>query len=259
MAQQTALTVAGVDPSGGAGVAADLKTFQRFRVYGMSAVTLLTVQNTQGVTGVEVCAPELVARQLDACFVDLPVHAMKTGALGNAGVIGAVAAAVSRWRAVCVVDPVMLSKHGAALLDAAAVDAFGRDLLPRARLVTPNLPEASALLGRPVEKREDMAAAARELAARFATAVLLKGGHLADGPAADILVDGGLEQWFEAPRIASRHTHGTGCTYSAAITAQLALGQALPAAVGEAKRFVTAAIASAPGLGRGHGPLNFFA
>lgn len=249
---RVALTIAGSDPSGGAGIQADLKTFHQHQVYGAAAITLITVQNTVSVSRVECLDPALVTEQIDAVFADLPVAATKTGALGNAAVIRAVAKAV---RGPLVVDPVMVSKHGSPLLAAEAVTALLEDLFPLATLVTPNLPEAEALTGMVIPDRAAMALAVRRIPAR---AVLLKGGHLA-GEAADLLWVDGQEHWFASERVATRHTHGTGCTYSAAITALLARGLPLPEAVGRAKRYIAAAIANNPGLGSGSGPVNHFA
>jgi len=253
-----ALTLAGSDPSGGAGLQADLKTFHQFGVYGMAVVTLLTVQNTRRVSAVDPVSADLVRAQAVAVLEDLPPGAAKTGALGSAGVIEAVAELAAGWSFPLVVDPVMISKHGAPLLDAAAAGALRGRLLPRATLVTPNLPEAEALTGRPVADRGAMREAARALLDLGPRAVLLKGGHLA-GEAADLLLYPGGEHWFTAARIETPHTHGTGCTYSAAITAGLALGHGLPEAVATAKAFITEAIRTNPGLGGGQGPVNHFA
>ena len=248
---KVALTIAGSDPSGGAGIQADLKTFHQHRVYGAAVITLITVQNTVGVTRVDCLDPELVRQQIEAVFTDLPVAAAKTGALGNAAVIRAVARAV---KGPVVVDPVMVSKHGASLLAAEAVAALLADLFPVAALVTPNLPEAEALTGLVIRDRAAMAEAARRIPAR---AVLLKGGHLA-GEAADLLWFDGIERWYPGERYETPHTHGTGCTYSAAITALLAHGVALPEAVGRAKQYIGGAIRTNPGLGHGSGPVNHF-
>ena len=251
-----ALSVAGSDPSGGAGIQADLKTFHRFGVYGEAVLTLLTVQNTQSVSRVELLDPELVREQIGAVLTDIRPAAAKTGALGSAAIIAAVAEALEDLP--LVVDPVMISKHGAPLMAAEAGEALRRVLLPKALLVTPNLHEAAALTGLPVETEEQMLAAGRRLLEMGPQAVLVKGGHLA-GWATDVLVTAGSVDWFRGERIDTPHTHGTGCTYSAAITALLASGAPLREAVAEAKRFIAAAIATNPGLGRGHGPVNHFA
>ncbi len=252
------MTIAGSDSSGGAGLQADLKTFHRFGVYGTSAVTLVTAQNTTGVDAVETMPPALVSAQILAVARDLPVAAAKTGALGGAAIVEAVSDALAACQPFpLVVDPVLVTKHGDALLDAAGVDALQRRLLPRAVLLTPNAPEASALLGGGViESERDLDAAARALQAQSATAVLLKGGHLPGNEVVDLFFDGHTLVSLRAPRIDTVHTHGTGCTLSAAITAHLALGSDLEGAVRAAVEFVRRAIAAAPGLGRGQGPLN---
>jgi len=220
----TALTIAGSDPSGGAGIQADLKTFHQFGVYGMSVITLLTVQNTERVTSVDPLDPSYVVKQLDAVTQDIPPNAVKTGALGTAGIIEAVSDWAKRATAPLVVDPVMISKHGAALIADDARQALRRLLLPQAFLVTPNLHEAAALAAMEVADERSMEEAARRIAALGCQAVLVKGGHLS-GDAADILFHQGRVERFTARRISSRHTHGTGCTYSAAITAGLEKGQ----------------------------------
>jgi hydroxymethylpyrimidine/phosphomethylpyrimidine kinase len=253
-----ALSIAGSDPSGGAGIQADLKTFHQFGVYGMSAVTLLTVQNTQGVRAVRVLEADFVIEQLSAVLEDISPAAAKTGALGNEAIIRAIAGASRDWRFPLVVDPVMLSKHGAPLLAADAWSALSHCLLPEAYLVTPNLHEASALAGIPVTDVPSMEEAARRIADCGVEAVLVKGGHLAR-EAVDVLWWEDDVRHFVSPRIDTPNTHGTGCTYSAAITAGLAKGVPLPDAVGTAKRFITAAIRSSPGLGKGFGPVNHFA
>lgn len=255
-----ALTIAGSDPSGGAGIQADLKTFHQFGVYGEAVITLITVQNTIGVKRVECLSPDLVAQQISAVLEDIPPQAVKLGALGNTAIIEAVAAALADCQAPLVIDPVMVGKHGAVLLNPDAVGVFKRLLLPRAFLITPNLMEAAALTGKNVETEEQMAAAAAALVAAGAHAALIKGGHLAGARADDLLLDdGNSPHIFAQTRIETRHTHGTGCTYAAAITAQLARGTDLRAAVECAKRFVTEAIRTAPDLGKGAGPLNHFA
>jgi hydroxymethylpyrimidine/phosphomethylpyrimidine kinase len=250
-----ALTIAGSDPSGGAGIQADLKTFHQFGVYGMSVITLLTVQNTQCVAAVEVMPPDLVARQLQAVLEDIPPQAAKTGALGNSAVIEVVAQQARRFSFPLVVDPVMISKHGAPLLAEEARAALTQRLLPMTFLITPNLHEAAALAGMPVENVPAMEAAARRIADLGPQAVLVKGGHLTDD-AIDVLFSEGAMEYFRSRRVDSKHTHGTGCTYSAAITAELAKGKALPAAIEGAKRYITRAIAASPGLGRGCGPVD---
>jgi hydroxymethylpyrimidine/phosphomethylpyrimidine kinase len=245
-----ALTIAGSDPSGGAGIQADLKTFHQFGVYGEAVVTLITVQNSMRVSRVEVLPAVLVTEQIQAVLEDIPPAAAKTGALGSAAMVESVARAAAGWTFPLVVDPVMCSKHGAPLLPEEAAAAIRTSLLPHAALVTPNIPEASALAG-----TADMRQASRRLCDMGAGAVLIKGGHM-EGPATDLLFDGADFHEFPAPRIETRHTHGTGCTYSAAITAGLAQGLGLKDAILRAKRFITEAIRTNPGLGRGCGPVN---
>lgn len=254
-----ALTIAGSDPSGGAGLQADLKTFHRFCVYGEAVATLITVQNTRGVTRVSTLDADLVTAQIQAVIEDIPPQAAKVGALGSREVVEAVAREAARFSFPLVVDPVMISKHGARLIDQDAVRALVERLIPRAFLLTPNLDEAAALVGFAVEDRDAMVRAAEKLASLGATNVLVKGGHLR-GDALDILrlASGDIRE-FTAPRIETRHTHGSGCTYSAAITAELAKGTALADAVARAKAFITEAIRTAPGLGAGEGPLNHHA
>ena len=253
-----ALTIAGSDPGGGAGIQADLKTFHQFGVYGEAAVTLLTVQNTCNVFEVLCLEPRFVRAQVEAVLEDIPPQAAKTGALGNEAIIEAVAELAAGLHAPLVVDPVMISKHGAPLIAASARPVLEKKLLPRAALITPNLHEAAALAGRDVSSLEQMEDAARLLFERTGASVLVKGGHLA-GEAVDVLCHRGEVRLYRSPRIETRHTHGTGCTYSAAITACLALGMDLPEAVERAKRFVTEAIRTSPGLGRGSGPVNHHA
>jgi hydroxymethylpyrimidine/phosphomethylpyrimidine kinase len=256
--QRVALTIAGSDPSGGAGLQADLKTFHQFGVYGEAVVTLITVQNTRRVSRVETLPETLVLEQLEAVLEDIPPAAAKTGALGTAGMVEAVAEAAKRFDFPLVVDPVMVSKHGLPLLAEAASRAIRELLLPRAALLTPNVPEAETLTGLTIRTVEDARRAALQLHEMGARAVLLKGGHL-EGDAVDLLFDGSSWHEFPAPRIATRHTHGTGCTYSAAITACLAKGMALADAVAVAKRFIHEAIRTNPGLGGGSGPVNHHA
>jgi hydroxymethylpyrimidine/phosphomethylpyrimidine kinase len=253
-----ALTIAGSDPSGGAGIQADLKTFHQFGVYGEAVVTLLTVQNTIGVTRVDCLDPDLVQQQLTAVLADIPPQAAKTGALGSAALVEAIADAAAEFEFPLVVDPVMISKHGAPLLDSTAASSITKRLLPQAFLVTPNLHEASALAGIEVNSRESMKEAAIRIHGLGARAVLVKGGHL-DGDAVDILFDGSDWHEFASPRVDTKHTHGTGCTYSAAITACLAKGMELVSAVDAAKKFIAEAIRTNPGLGSGQGPVNHFA
>lgn len=254
-----ALTIAGSDPSGGAGLQADLKTFHQHRVYGTAVVTLVTVQNTRGVRRVEVLDHELVREQVDSVVSDIPPGAAKTGALGSAAVVETIATLAESFEFPLVVDPVMISKHGAALLDEEARRALRDKLLPRATLVTPNAHEAAWLSGRDVASRAMAADAARAIADLGAWAVLVKGGHLRDAEAVDILYANGQVHELSAPRIDTPHTHGTGCTYSAAITARLAIGEPLLAAVSEAKGWLTEALLSPPRVGQGVGPVDHLA
>ncbi|MCH7725567.1 MAG: bifunctional hydroxymethylpyrimidine kinase/phosphomethylpyrimidine kinase [Planctomycetes bacterium] len=251
------LTIAGSDPSGGAGLQADLKTFHQHGVYGMSVVTLLTVQNTQSVEAVEVLAAEFVARQLDAVISDIPPQAAKTGALGNAAVVETIAAHAADFPFPLVVDPVMISKHNAALIDDDAVELLKTKLLPNTFLVTPNLPEAARLSELEVKDPASMKDAARAISQLGARNVLIKGGHL-DGEPIDVLWADGEWHQFTSERANTQHTHGTGCVLSAAITARLAKGADIISAVKGAKKFVSQAIQTNPGLGHGCGPLNLF-
>jgi hydroxymethylpyrimidine/phosphomethylpyrimidine kinase len=253
-----ALTIAGSDASGGAGIQADLKTFHQLGVYGEAAITLITVQNSTRLSRVEVLPADLVAQQIAAVLEDCPPAAAKTGALGSAAIVEAIARLAPSFGFPLVVDPVMISKHGRSLLPPDAVEALTARLLPAAVLITPNLAEAEALTGLSIRTPADMRLAARRLHERGARAVLVKGAHL-KGDALDVLFDGSELCEFTAPRIATRHTHGTGCTYSAAIAAGLARGLPLPEAVADAKRFISEAIRTNPGLGHGAGPVNHFA
>jgi hydroxymethylpyrimidine/phosphomethylpyrimidine kinase len=253
-----ALTIAGSDPSGGAGIQADLKTFHQFEVYGMAVITLITVQNTVRVDRVECLDPQLVREQIRAVLDDLPPAAAKTGALGSREIVEAVADQAAEFGFPLVVDPVMISKHGLPLVSEEAKSALIRSLIPRAFLLTPNVPEAAALTGIDIRGLEDMRRAACTLAGMGARAVLIKGGHLA-GDAVDLLWTARGCREFHAARIDTRHTHGTGCTYSAAITAELARGAVLETAVERAKTFINEAIRTNPGLGHGCGPVNHHA
>jgi len=253
-----ALTIAGSDPSGGAGAQADLKTFHRHGVYGMAVITLVTVQNTVSVERVEILAADLVRQQICAVVSDIPPNAAKTGALGSVEVVRAVAELAAGFTFPLIVDPVMISKHGARLISPEAEAVLRSELLPQAYLVTPNIPEAELLSGLEIRDEKDMLRAARLLCEAGCRAVLIKAGHL-DGPPVDLLFDGVEVKRFEGTRVSSRHTHGTGCTLSAAITANLAQGSTLKEAVRRAKRFVQEALETAPELGHGHGPLNHWA
>ena len=256
--QPVALTIAGSDPSGGAGIQADLKTFHQFGVYGEAVITLITVQNTVGFERVECLPPRLIADQIRAAISDIPPLAAKTGALGNREIIQAVADLAAHLQFPLVVDPVIASKHGGALLTTDAIDALKTRLLPRAYLVTPNLVEAELLTGAEVRDLSGMRAAAERLLEMGAGAAIIKGGHLFEDPI-DILLDRRGFVEFPAQRIETRHTHGTGCTFSAAITALLARGFELTDVVRSAKDYITEAIRTNPGLGAGSGPLNHHA
>lgn len=256
-ARPVALTIAGSDSGGGAGIQADLKTFHAFGVFGTSAITAITAQNTLGVRSVQRVEPHVVADQIHAVVEDFHPAAAKTGMLADAQIIVAVAQALRATKVTrLVIDPVMVAKSGARLLREDAVDALTIELLPLSEVITPNLPEAAILAGRPVASVEDMKIAARVLIERGAKSVLMKGGHLSGNTLVDIYFDG--EEWCEwsDDRLDTRHTHGTGCTLSAAICAGLALGRSRRQAVEEARGFTRLAIETAPGLGAGHGPLN---
>ena len=256
-----ALTIAGSDSGGGAGIQADLKTFQRFGVFGTSAITAITAQNTKGVSSWEAVSPDLVRAQIDSVVVDLPPAALKSGMLANAAIASVVASAIRDHSLHnYVLDPVMVATSGDVLLESDAIDIIRRELIPQSFLVTPNLHEAALLIGAPIEDEDAMARAAETIVSEMgAQAVLVKGGHLASGDRViDILYDGDVRA-FRTQRLDSRNTHGTGCTLSAAITAQLATGESLHAAVRRAIDYVHHAIATAPGLGSGHGPLNHLA
>ena len=245
----SALTIAGSDPSGGAGLQADLKTFHQFGVYGQAVVTLITVQNTKGVTAVHPLDPALVLAQLHAVLSDIRPGAIKTGALGSNALVEALAADAPGWNLPYVLDPVLFSKNGTRL-----TDANPAPLLRYATLVTPNLPEAEALTG-----FADPYDAARSLEQQGARSVLIKGGHSTGDRSFDLLLHNSQFQEFAAARIPTRHTHGTGCTFSAAITALLATGLGLVPAVERAKAYITEAIRTNPGLGEGQGPVNHWA
>lgn len=254
-----ALTIAGSDPSGGAGIQADLKTFHQHGVYGCAVISLLTVQNTLGVQRVELVSPELVGAQIDAVLSDLTPDAIKTGALGSSAIIERVAASLRASSAPLVIDPVGMSKNRHALTDATARDVLLRQLLPLSTLITPNLDEAAWLSGRAVDDDASIRAAALWLRDAGAKAVLVKGGHRSDGPTDVLLAPDGVFHELHAQRVDTRHTHGVGCSLSAAITARLARADDILTAVMLAKRWITDAIATAPGLGAGQGPLNHFA
>ncbi|HZD04252.1 MAG TPA: bifunctional hydroxymethylpyrimidine kinase/phosphomethylpyrimidine kinase [Longimicrobiales bacterium] len=252
-----ALTIAGSDSGGGAGIQADLKTFQALGVYGMSAITAVTVQNTTGVSGYEEVPAAVVGDQIRAVAADIGVDAAKTGMLAGAAIVEAVAEAIRETGIPnLVVDPVFVSKHGHPLLAEDAVDALRTRILPLARLVTPNLPEASGLAGFTVETEEDMRRAGETILEAGPEAVLVKGGHLGGEQATDLLVTGEGASPVTTERIDTPNTHGTGCVLSAAITARLARGDDLPDAVRAGKEFVTGAIRAALAIGEGIGPVD---
>jgi len=254
----TALTIAGSDSGGGAGIQADLKTFSALGVFGTSALTAITAQNTRAVTAVFELPAAIVAAQIDAVVVDIGADAVKTGMIASSELIRVVAAKLrEHGLRTLVVDPVMVAKSGDRLLREEAVEALRRELIPLATVVTPNLPEAEVLVGRPVETLDDMRAAAADIVGLGARSVVVKGGHLASDPI-DLFYDG--ERAFELParRVETTSTHGTGCTLASAIAALLARGENLEAAVRGAKDYVTNTIERAYPLGHGHGPVHHF-
>jgi hydroxymethylpyrimidine/phosphomethylpyrimidine kinase len=252
------LIIAGSDSGGGAGIQADIKTVTMLDAFAATAITALTAQNTLGVFAVLPIAPGFIRRQIEVVLDDIGADAVKTGMLHDEGVIETVAAVLAERAAdvPLVVDPVMVAKGGAPLIEPGAIEALKRLLAPRAAVLTPNLPEAEILLGRTIDDFAAMQSAAESLLALGCRAVLVKGGHLAGEVVYDILATAaGLRVW-QSPRIDSRHTHGTGCTLASAIAAGLAQGLLVEAAVERAREYVRRAIMSAPGLGRGHGPLD---
>lgn len=259
MSQPVVLTIAGSDSGAGAGIQADLKTFAALGVYGVSVITAITAQNTVGVRAVQEIDPDMIAAQLDALADDFQIAALKTGMLSSATIIEAVVAGIRRHDLrPLVVDPVMIAKSGDRLLREDAVETLRRALLPLAHVVTPNLPEAEVLTGRTIWTHADRVAAGRAIMELGAHAVVIKGGHSDEDPIVDLLVDSDGVREFRAARILTRSTHGTGCTFSSAIVAGLGLGKDLATAVGEAREYLSSALAQAPGLGHGHGPLNHF-
>ncbi|MGE5674593.1 MAG: bifunctional hydroxymethylpyrimidine kinase/phosphomethylpyrimidine kinase [Mycobacterium leprae] len=255
-----AMTIAGSDSGGGAGIQADLKTFTVLGAFGTSALTAVTAQNTTGVFGVYPLTPEQVQAQIDAVLSDIGSDAVKTGMLFDTPIIEVVADRIRHWGvANLVIDPVMIAKGGQPLLLPQAQAALRDLLLPLAAVITPNLPEAEALTGLTIRTKDEMLAAGDRLMQMGARAAVVKGGHLEGAYADDLLVTAEGVEWLGSARIATRHTHGTGCTFSAAITAGLAQGLSLHAAVVRAKEFITLAIARNPGFGSGHGPTNHLA
>ena len=266
---QTALTIAGSDSGGGAGIQADLKTFAAHGVFGTSVITAITAQNTREVLGVLELPVDIIAAQFDAVLSDIKIGAAKTGMLSSIAIIETVAQKVRQWKIKnLVVDPVMVAKSGDKLLRDDAVQAMRELILPLALIVTPNLPEAGVLCGASVETRSERETAARiiwemgaatESKTRREFYVVLKGGHdESGGDVIDLLFDGQTFREYSASRIHSKNTHGTGCTFSAAICAELAQGRRTPDAVATAKKYITAAIQQAPQIGHGHGPLQHF-
>jgi hydroxymethylpyrimidine/phosphomethylpyrimidine kinase len=256
---RTALTIAGSDSGGGAGIQADLKTFAAHGVFGTSAVTAVTAQNTVGVPAVFALPSDLVTAQIEAVASDIALHAVKTGMLANAAIVEAVAAAIeSLDLPPVVVDPVMIAKSGDRLLEPEAVAALATELIPRAYVVTPNIPEAEALTGMAIPTVKEARRAARRLREMGPLAVVIKGGHLEGAEIVDLIWDGHEMIELRAPRVDSASTHGTGCTFASAIAANLALGRPLREAVERAKTYVGGAIRHAAAIGRGHGPLDHF-
>lgn len=262
MTTPVALTIAGSDSSGGAGIQADLKSFAALGVYGASAITALTAQNTEGVTGIFAVPADFVTAQIDAVFSDLDVGAVKIGMVAQVASIDAIAAGLTRWAPPYVVlDPVMVATSGDRLLAAEAVEALRRKLISLATVITPNLPEAAALLDEPLAASEaDIADQGRRLLALGCRAVLIKGGHGQGAESTDYLIDAQGTIALPAPRVATRNTHGTGCSLSSAVAAGLAKGEDLALAVHNAKAWITAAIAAADrfAVGHGHGPIHHF-
>ena len=253
---KTALSIAGSDCSGGAGIQADIKTMTANGVYAMSVITALTAQNTTGVSGIAETEPEFVKQQMDMIFPDIFPDAVKIGMVPNAAQIGVIAERLVHYRAEhIVVDPVMVATSGAKLMRTDAVEALAEKLLPLAKVATPNIPEAEVLSGMRISDRADMEKAAGRIVSVCGCAVLIKGGH-AVADADDLLCDGKTFQWFYGERIDSPDTHGTGCTLSSAIAANLAKGYPLPEAIRRAKEYLSEALKAAPGLGAGAGPMN---
>ncbi|MCD7035052.1 bifunctional hydroxymethylpyrimidine kinase/phosphomethylpyrimidine kinase [Metabacillus sp. GX 13764] len=255
-----ALTIAGSDSGGGAGIQADLKTFQELKVYGMSAVTAVTAQNTTGVQGVYPMAGEAVSQQLQSIEEDLPPDAVKTGMLFNTEIISAAAFLIKEYKwDNLVIDPVMIAKGGSPLLQKEAMDVLKKELLPLAKVITPNIPEAEEMIGGKISSSKDKEAACRLLHEMGPHYVIIKGGHDDHEESCDLLYDGMDFAYFSEKRIPTKHTHGTGCTFSAAITAELAKGINIREAVRTAKQYIQAAILHTLKIGSGHGPTNHWA
>ena len=253
------LTIAGSDSGGGAGIQADLKTIAAHGLYGTCAITAVTAQNTIGVTMFEALPADLVTAQIEAVMSDIGADAAKTGMLANAAIVEAVCAAVQDLEIpLLVVDPVMISKSGATLLDDEAVGAVKAELLERAFVVTPNVPEAEALTGLTITDVHGQREAARAIHALGARHVIVKGGHVESSRIVDVLFDGDAFTEFEGERVPGRHTHGTGCTYAAALACHLAAGRSLARAIPSAQKYLAGAIRAGIDVGRGHGPMNHF-
>jgi hydroxymethylpyrimidine/phosphomethylpyrimidine kinase len=254
-----ALTIAGSDSGAGAGIQADLKTFAAHGVYGTTAITAVTAQNTVGVSCFDALSADLVTAQIEAIASDIGVHAAKTGMLANAAIVEAVAAAVEDLEIpLLVVDPVMIAKSGDRLVDDEAIGAMRSELMRRAFVVTPNIPEAETLAGLRIASDTDRQEAARRIAKLGASAVIIKGGHFPSTDILDLLYDGRRFHEFRAPRLTGRHMHGTGCTFAAAITSHLALGRTLQEAVPLAQEYVAGGIRHGLEIGKGHAPLHHF-
>lgn len=256
------LIIAGSDSGGGAGIQADIKTASAFGVYAMTAVTAITAQNTRGVSAIQLASPKIVAQQIEACLSDIGADAIKVGMLGSAAIIRAVAGALRKKRArniPVVLDPVMVATSGDVLLPKSAIETMKRELFPLATLVTPNIPEGKILAGMKSANNKEMFRAGNILRDLGAKAAFIKGGHARTGLIRDMLVWERGSEILSFPRVKTRHTHGTGCTLSTAIACGLAEGLSLPLAIGRAREYVQRAIETAPGLGKGHGPLNHFA
>ncbi|NLG12842.1 MAG: bifunctional hydroxymethylpyrimidine kinase/phosphomethylpyrimidine kinase [Lentisphaerae bacterium] len=255
---KTALTIAGSDSSGGAGIQADLKTMCAHKVYGMSVITALTAQNTLGVQGIHTPPAAFIRTQIDSVFNDIRPDAVKIGMLSNADAINTVAEALSFYKpAVIILDPVMVSTSHHRLLEQEAEEALIAKLLPLATIITPNLPEAAVLAKLPTPtNRDEMLAAAKKLTTLTNAAILVKGGHLEDDCSDDLLLYEGEQRWYETKRINTSNTHGTGCTLSSAIACNMAFGYEIPIAVKKAKDYITGALQNDPKLGHGNGPLN---
>ena len=253
---RTALTIAGSDSSGGAGIQADIKTMTANGVYAMSAITALTAQNTTGVTGIMEVTPDFLKEQLDCIFTDIRPDAVKTGMVSSSALIEVIAERLRFYKAEnIVVDPVMVATSGARLISEDAIETLKKELLPLARVITPNIPEAEVLSGRRVENSQDMERVAREIYGLYGCGVLCKGGHSIND-ANDLLYDGKDLIWFKGKRIDNPNTHGTGCTLSSAIASGLARGYDLPTAVRSAKNYISGALAAMLDLGKGSGPMN---